>query len=137
MHAKKKMPEYDENFLLDCSNFEKQRWKSYNFKFKFKALDTNSNYLPTTAASSVKYSPLRVFDSAIAVAGGESVNGDYRHSVFGYPPAGSNDISNGGGGNEVLTPVKCKFLCVWIILLGLSVHKSFLALNSKHFEAVE
>lgn len=80
------MPEYDENFLLDCSNFEKQRWKSYNFKFKLKPLDTNSNYLPS--ASNVKYSPLKGIDGGV-VAGNGGPNGDYRHSVFGYPPASS------------------------------------------------
>lgn len=81
------MPEYDENFLLDCSNFEKQRWKSYNFKFKLKALDTNSNYLPsspspTACGSASKYSKLKGFDAQLPADMSPS-----RHSVFGYPPS--------------------------------------------------
>ncbi|XP_063707501.1 guanine nucleotide-releasing factor 2 isoform X2 [Culicoides brevitarsis] len=91
------MPEYDEKFLLDCSNFEKQRWKSYNFKFKFKPLDTNSNYL----LSPVKYTPLYKSTingdggDVVAVAdkdspktsdvGTENAPHEYRHSFYGFP----------------------------------------------------
>lgn len=78
------MPEYDEKFLLDCSNFEKQRWKSYNFKFKFKPLDTNSNYL----LSPVKYTPFKSVngdvDTMILKDGG-GPHSEYRHSFYGFP----------------------------------------------------
>lgn len=82
------MPEYDEKFLLDCSNFEKQRWRSYNFKFKFKPLDTNSNYL----LSPVKYTPFKSIngdtsDSIVVVNKNlkDTQHGDYRHSFYGFP----------------------------------------------------
>lgn len=79
------MPEYDENFLLDCSNFEKQRWRSYNFKFKFKPLDNNSNYL---LSPTVRYSPLKGVDE-YGTTENDDVNstssGDYRHSFYGFP----------------------------------------------------
>lgn len=84
------MPEYDEKFLLDCSNFEKQRWKSYNFKFKFKPLDTNSNYL----LSPVKYTPFKSIngdvDSIIKDGGAHS---EYRHSFYGFPTSPTSDDS--------------------------------------------
>lgn len=85
------MPEYDEKFLLDCSNFEKQRWKSYNFKFKFKPLDTNSNYL----LSPVKYTPFKSVngdvDTIITIKDG--ANSDYRHSFYGFPTSPTTDDS--------------------------------------------
>uniref|UniRef100_A0A336LKX5 CRK SH3-binding GNRP n=1 Tax=Culicoides sonorensis TaxID=179676 RepID=A0A336LKX5_CULSO len=74
------MPEYDEKFLLDCSNFEKQRWKSYNFKFKFKALDTNSNYL----LSPVKYTPFKTLNGDVDLLR-DVAQSDYRHSFYGFP----------------------------------------------------
>lgn len=108
------MPEYDENFLLDCSNFEKQRWKSYNFKFKLKPLDTNSNYLPSP--SNVKYSPLKGFDSSpCAVVVDAAPNGDYRHSVFGYPPGSVANATKNGDQTPTRTSKsllkrKCQFI---------------------------
>lgn len=87
------MPEYDEKFLLDCSNFEKQRWRSYNFKFKFKPLDTNSNYLLSPV---IKYSPFKGGGSAInnsevnGIGNGGSSVGEYRHSFYGFPTDGES-----------------------------------------------
>lgn len=82
------MPEYDDNFLLNCSKFEKQRWRSYNFKFKFKSLDNNSNYL---LSPSMKYSPLKGIDEygTTTKEDREDINnktiGDFRHSFYGFP----------------------------------------------------
>lgn len=93
------MPEYDEKFLLDCSNFEKQRWKSYNFKFKFKPLDTNSNYL----LSPVKYTPFKSVNGDVdaIIKDGSCAHNDYRHSFYGFPTSPTSSDES-----------KSKFFCI-------------------------
>lgn len=104
------MPEYDEKFLLDCSNFEKQRWKSYNFKFKLKPFDTNSNYL----LSPVRYTPFKSVNGDVVVKedsenSSNNAPHEYRHSFYGFPTSSSSndDSKRKKLGNKILKGQFC------------------------------
>lgn len=59
------MPEYDETFLSDCAKFEKQKWRLYKNKYKFKCTKNSYNL------NSISDSQSRFFKIE-SIANGES-----------------------------------------------------------------